>query len=41
VGAQTLDRDRARDAFERLKTLRKTTRLAGFSWKDLRDEGRR
>ena len=41
VGAQALDRDRALEAFEQLKELRKSTTLGGLSWKELRDEGRR
>ncbi len=41
VGAQAFDRARAQEAFEQLKALRKTTTLAGLSWKELRDEGRR
>lgn len=41
VGAQALDRSRAQEAFEQLKTLRKTTTLGDLSWKALRDEGRR
>jgi len=41
VGAQALDKARARDAFEQLKALRKSTTLGGISWKELRDEGRR
>jgi len=41
VGAQALDNARARDAFEQLKALRKSTTLGGISWKELRDEGRR
>ncbi len=41
VGAQHIDRVRASEAFEKLKTLRKGTTLGGISWKELRDEGRR
>lgn len=41
VGAQTVDRERAREAVETLKSLRKSTTLGGLSWKALRDEGRR
>lgn len=40
VGAQHIDRRRANDAFEKLKTLRKGTTLAGLAWKQLRDHGR-
>ena len=40
VGTQQIDRARANDAFEKLKALRKGTRLGGLSWKELRDEGR-
>ena len=40
VGAVQNDRDRARDAVEALRTLRKTTTLGGLDWKALRDEGR-
>lgn len=40
VGAVQNDRDRARDAVEALRTLRKTTTLGGLDWKTLRDEGR-
>ena len=41
VGAQVVDRERAREAVEKLRALRKTTTLGGLSWKALRDEGRR
>ena len=41
VGAVTIDGARAREAFDQLKTLRKSTTLGGISWKELRDEGRR
>jgi prevent-host-death family protein len=41
VGAHTVDVDRARQAVEKLKSLRKSTTLGGLSWKALRDEGRR
>ncbi len=40
VGAQHIDRARINEAFEKLKTLRKGTFLAGLSWKQLRDNGR-
>jgi len=40
VGAQTVDRGRANNAFEKLKALRKGTTLGGLSWKELRDKGR-
>jgi prevent-host-death family protein len=40
VSAQAIDRERVRDAFDKLKTLRKQTTLGGLSWKALRDEGR-
>jgi prevent-host-death family protein len=41
VGARSIDRSRINGAFEKLKTLRKGTTLAGLDWKELRDEGRR
>lgn len=41
VKAEDLDRERAVQAVERLKQLRKGTTLGGLSWKALRDEGRR
>jgi prevent-host-death family protein len=40
VGARTIDRERANEAFEKLKALRKGATLGGLSWKRLRDEGR-
>lgn len=40
VGAQTVDRARVNNAFEKLKALRKGTTLGGLSWKELRDKGR-
>jgi len=40
VGAGKFDRQRADEAFERLKELRRGTTLGGLSWKALRDEGR-
>ena len=40
VGAQTVDRARVNNAFEKLKALRKGTTLGGLSWKELRDQGR-
>jgi prevent-host-death family protein len=40
VNAQAFDRERARDAVEKLKELRKSMTLGGLSWKALRDEGR-
>lgn len=40
VGAEGIDRVRAKAAFEKLKALRKGTKLAGLSWKALRDAGR-
>ena len=41
IGAGQVDRSRVTDAIEKLKSLRKNTRLNGLSWKALRDEGRR
>lgn len=41
IGVQAVDRERAREAVEKLKSLRKSTALGGLSWKALRDEGRR
>jgi prevent-host-death family protein len=41
VSAVHIDRARVREAFEKLKVLRKGTTLGGLSWKALRDEGRR
>ncbi len=41
IGAQTIDRVRANEIFERLKALRKGTTLGGLSLKELRDQGRR
>ena len=41
IGAASADREGARDAFDKLRSLRKTTTLGGISWKALRDEGRR
>jgi len=35
------DKARAREAYDRLRALRKTTTLGGISWKELRDTGRR
>jgi prevent-host-death family protein len=40
VAAHHVDRERAKQAFERLKELRKGTTLGGLSWKELRDAGR-
>lgn len=40
VGTQYIDRVRVKDAYEKLKALRKETTLGGLSWKELRDEGR-
>jgi hypothetical protein len=40
IAACEADRSRARQAFEKLKVLRKTTTLGGSPWKELRDEGR-
>ena len=40
VGAEQSDRARVNKVFETLITLRKGTTLGGFSWKELRDEGR-
>lgn len=40
VGAEHIDRARAREAVEKLKELRKGTTLGGLSWRELRDEGR-
>ncbi|GIK97597.1 MAG: antitoxin [Alphaproteobacteria bacterium] len=41
VSAEKVDRQRAQDAFDKLKLLRKKTTLGGLSWKSLRDQGRR
>lgn len=41
VSAEKVDRQRAQDAFDKLKLLRKKTTLGGLSWKALRDQGRR
>jgi prevent-host-death family protein len=41
VAAEKIERDQAREAFEKLKALRRGTTLGGLSWKALRDEGRR
>lgn len=41
VSAEKIDRQRAQDAFDKLKLLRKKTTLGGLSWKSLRDQGRR
>jgi prevent-host-death family protein len=41
VGAESFDRKRAHEAYEKLIELRKGTTLGGLSWKALRDEGRR
>jgi len=41
VGAARIDRDRANDAVEKLKLLRKYTTLGRRSWQELRDLGRR
>ncbi len=41
VSAEKIDRQRAQDAFDKLKLLRKKTTLGGLSWKALRDQGRR
>jgi prevent-host-death family protein len=41
VSVAHADRTRVSEAFEKLKALRKGTTLAGLSWKELRDEGRR
>jgi prevent-host-death family protein len=35
------DRDKARDAFERLLKLREGMTLGGLDWKELRDESRK
>lgn len=40
VSAQAHDRDRGREAVERLKELRRGITLGGSLWRDLRDEGR-
>jgi prevent-host-death family protein len=40
VAERQVDRARAREAFEKLKALRKGTTLGGLSWKELRDAGR-
>jgi prevent-host-death family protein len=41
VSAAGIDRERVNEAFEKLKLLRKRTTLAGLSWQELRDAGRR
>jgi prevent-host-death family protein len=41
VSVEAIDRARADAAFEKLKLLRRETRLDGLSWKELRDEGRK
>ena len=41
MGAAQADRASASEAIEKLKELRKGTRLDGLAWKSLRDEGRR
>ena len=41
VGAKSFDRQRAYEAAEKLKELRKGSSLGGLSWKELRDTGRR
>jgi prevent-host-death family protein len=41
VSAARVDQARAKEAFEKLKTLRKRTTLGGLSWQALRDTGRR
>ncbi|MFI5016138.1 MAG: type II toxin-antitoxin system Phd/YefM family antitoxin [Hyphomicrobiales bacterium] len=40
IGARQIDRERAGEAIEKLKMLRKGTTLGGLSWKSLRDQGR-
>ena len=40
VSAQVHDRERGREAVERLKELRKGTTLGDIPWRELRDEGR-
>ncbi len=41
IGAEQIDRERAADAFAKLRKLRKDASLGGLSWKALRDEGRK
>jgi prevent-host-death family protein len=41
VSAARTDRERANEAFEKLKLLRKRTKLGGLAWQELRDVGRR
>jgi antitoxin (DNA-binding transcriptional repressor) of toxin-antitoxin stability system len=41
VRIERADPRRVADAFEKLKALRKRTKLGGLSWKTLRDAGRR
>jgi prevent-host-death family protein len=41
VRIEEFERARADAAFEELKRLRQKTSLGGFSWKELRDAGRR
>jgi prevent-host-death family protein len=41
VPAEAPDRARMDEAIARLKSLRQGTTLAGLSWRELRDEGRR
>ncbi|HVH81264.1 MAG TPA: type II toxin-antitoxin system prevent-host-death family antitoxin [Stellaceae bacterium] len=41
VSAVAADRERIDDAAAQLRRLRKKTTLAGLSWKELRDEGRK
>ncbi len=40
VSADHVDHTRAKEAFEKLKALRRGTTLGGLSWKELRDAGR-
>jgi prevent-host-death family protein len=41
VSAARIDGERVREAFEKLKLLRKRTTLGRLSWQELRDVGRR
>jgi len=40
VAAERIDRERAAQAVEKLRRVRKGMTLGGLSWKALRDEGR-
>ena len=41
VSAARIERERVNNAYEKLRLLRKQTRLGGLSWQTLRDAGRR